>query len=76
MATYRFEQFNVDITNPQVEVVNVSDSIQDKTCNVSIVLTTDTAKFGVDLSGFTYVDSWEDVDIISWVNSELVQFEI
>ena len=67
---------NTEITHPQVEVINVSDNIQAKTCNVSIVLTTDTAKFGVDLSGFTYVDSWEDVDIISWVNFELVQFEI
>ena len=74
--TYRFGQFNTEITNPQVEVISVSDNIQEKTCNVSIALTTDTAKFGVDLSGFTYVDSWEDVDIISWVNSELVQFEI
>lgn len=74
--TYKFEQFNTEITNPQVEVVNVSDNIQAKTCNASIVLTTDTAKFGVTLNGFTYSDSWEDADIISWVNSELVQFEI
>lgn len=76
MATYRFEQFNVDITNPQVEVVNVSDSIQDKTCNVDILLTTDTAKFGVTLNGFTYSDSWEDADIIAWVDTELIKYEV
>ena len=74
--TYKFEQFNTEITNPQVEVISVSDNIQAKTCSVEILLTTDTAKFGVTLNGFFYVDSWEDVDIISWVNSELVKFEI
>lgn len=74
--TYKFEQFKTEITDPQIEVVSVSDSIQAKTCSVEILLTTDSAKFGVSLSGFSYVDSWEDADVIAWVDSELLKYEI
>jgi hypothetical protein len=74
--TYKFEQFNTEITNPQVEVISVSDNIQAKTCSVEILLTTDTAKFGLNLSGFTYSDSWEDADIIAWVDTELIKYEV
>jgi len=74
--TYKFEQFNTEITNPQVEVISVSDNIQAKTCSVDILLTTDSAKFGLNLSGFTYSDSWEDADIIAWVDTELIKYEV
>lgn len=77
MATYKFEQFNVEITNPTVEVVNVADAINLKTCSVDVVLTTDTAEFGVNLQGFTYTDTWTDEEIILWVNDvELPKYEI
>ena len=68
MATYKFEQFNVEIVNPTVEVVNVADAINQKTCCVDVVLTTDTATFGVNLQGFTYAETWTDEEIILWVN--------
>lgn len=74
--TYKFEQFNTEITNPQVEVISVSDNIQGKTCSVDILLTTDTAKFGITLNGFFYVDSWEDTDITDWVSIELSDYLI
>ena len=77
MATYKFEQFNVEITNPTVEVVNVADAINSKTCSVDVVLTTDTAEFGVNLQGFTYAETWTDEEIILWVNDvELPKYEI
>ena len=76
MATYRFEQFNVNITNPSVEVVSVNDKITDKRCDVNIKLTTDSAEFGVNLSGFTYADTWEDADILAWVNTELAKYSV
>ena len=77
MATYKFEQFNVEITNPTVEVVNVADAINQKTCSVDVVLTTDSAEFGVNLQGFTYADTWTDEEIILWVNDvELPKYEI
>jgi hypothetical protein len=77
MATYRFEQFNVEIVNPTVEVVNVLDAINAKTCSVNVVLTTDTATFGVNLQGFTYAETWTDEEVILWVNDvELPKYEI
>ena len=76
MATYKFEQFKVEITNPTTEVKLVNDNIIDKVCSVEILLTTDTAKFGVQLDGFTYAETWEDADILNWVNEELKKYEV
>ena len=76
MATYKFEQFKVQITNPTTEVKLVNDNIIDKVCSVEILLTTDTAKFGVQLDGFTYAETWEDADVLNWVNEELKKYEV
>ena len=76
MATYKFEQFKVEITNPTTEVKLVNDNIIDKVCSVEILLTTDSAKFGVQLDGFTYAETWEDVDVLNWVTEELKKYEV
>jgi hypothetical protein len=77
MKTYNFPQFKVEIVNPTIEIQQVNDALTNKSCNVDILLKTDTAKFGVNLQGFTYVDSWEDSDIENWVlNVELPKYEI
>ncbi len=76
MTTYKFEQFKVEITNPTTEVKLVNDNIIDKVCSVEILLTTDTAKFGVQLDGFTYAETWEDADVLNWVNEELKKYEV
>ena len=73
---YKFEQFKVEITNPTTEVKLVNDNIIEKVCSVEIILTTDTAKFGVQLDGFTYADTWEDADVLNWVNEELKKYEV
>lgn len=74
--TYKFEQFKTEISNPTVTVVNVNDNLSLKNCSVEVLLTTETAKFGVNLSGFTYTTSWEDTDIIAWVNTELEKYSV
>lgn len=74
--TYKFEQFKVEISNPTITVVSVNDNIANKSCSVEILLTTDSAKFGVSLSGFTYTETWSDLDIQNWVSLELVKYEI
>lgn len=72
--TYKFKQFNVEITNPVVEVVNVIDNINTKYCEVNITLVTDTAEFGVMLEGFTYSETWDDADVVNWVGIELQKY--
>lgn len=74
--TYKFEQFNIEIVNPTIEVLSVSDDIKQKTCSVSILLSTDSAKFGVDLNDFTYLDTWEDSEVYKWVEVELKKYEV
>jgi hypothetical protein len=74
---YKFPDFKVEIVNPTITVVNVSDKIQDKFCVVSILLVDEVeTKFGFTFPNlFTYVDSWEDTDIDAWVSKELIQYE-
>jgi hypothetical protein len=75
MATYKFPQFNVEITDPLINVDKVNDSIMYHTCSVDVVLTTESAVFGVTFVGFTYVDTWDDADIVAWVeNVELPKY--
>lgn len=51
MATYRFEQFNIDIIDPVVTADSDSISIQPSTNTIAVdvTLTTDSAIFGVRL---------------------------
>lgn len=77
MATYKFEQFNVEITNPTVTVVTVHDAIQQKTCSADVTLSVPDANFGVTFYGYAYTTDWNDQEIIDWVNNvELPQYEI
>lgn len=74
--TYKFEQFNVEITNPTTQIINVNDAITEKTCSVDIQLVTENAIFGVTLNGFTYELTWEDNDVVLWVENELKKYEV
>jgi hypothetical protein len=77
MATYKFPQWNVEITNPTVTVTTVHDSIQEKVCSADVVLSVPDANFGVTFIGYTYTTDWNDQDIIDWVNNvELPQYEV
>lgn len=73
--TYIFEQFKTEITDPTINVVSVNDNLATKECSIEIVLSTENAKFGVTLNGFTYVETWEDKDIQEWVIEELNKYK-
>jgi len=51
MATYRFEQFNIDIIDPAIDANEDTISIQPSTNTIAVdvTLTTDSAKFGIRL---------------------------
>ena len=74
--TYKFENWNIEIVDPIKQVVNVIDNIENKTCNVDLLLTTDTAQFGVTLNGFTYKETWTDQEVRDWVAIELQKYEV
>ena len=75
---YKFPDFKVEIVDPTVTVVNVSDKIQLKYCVVSILLIDEVGtQFGFTFPNlFTYVDTWTDNDIDAWVSNELVNYEV
>ena len=75
---YKFSDFNVEIINPTITVVNVSDKIQLKFCVVSILLVDQVGtKFGFTFPDlFTYIDTWEDDDIDAWVDKQLVAYQV
>lgn len=74
--TYKFENFTGTIVNPTIEAVSVSDNLSTKTCSVSVKLTSGANEFGVNLSGFTYADTWEDADVLSWVNTKMQEYAL
>jgi len=78
MATYKFEQFKVEIVNPTVTVDmnTIRDKAIDKLLSVDIILTTNTASFGVTAEDMPYNPTWEDDMVAGMVNQWLVQFEV
>lgn len=76
MIKYSFPQFKVDIVAPTVNVLKVIDNLEDKSCIVHIELTTETASYMHILTGFSYNETWSDVEINDWVNQELIKFEV
>ena len=77
MATYKFSQFNVEIVNPTItiDLNTISDKAIDQLLGVDVLLTTDTASFGVRAEDMPYVGTWEDSDVEGMVNTWLAQFE-
>jgi hypothetical protein len=74
---YKFPQFNVEIIDPVIEIDlnTIQDKAIDKLLSVDVLLSTDTASFGVRAEDMAYVDTWEDDDIPTMVDNWLKQFE-
>jgi hypothetical protein len=76
--TYLFPQFKVEISNPKISVNlnTIQDKAIDKLLSVDVVLTTDSATFGVTAIDMPYTDTWEDNEVEGMVMIWLKQFEI
>jgi hypothetical protein len=76
--TYKFPQFKVEIDNPTIEVNlnSIQDKAIDQLLSVDVLLTTDTAKFGVNATDMPYINTWEDSEVEGMVLNWLKQFEI
>lgn len=78
MATYKFNQFNSEITDPTITVKHTIDHNSTKTCDVEVELVSSNMKCGVILYGFSYesTNTWSDADILAWVNIELQKYKL
>lgn len=76
--TYKFTQFNVGIENPTITINlnTISDKAIDQLLAVDVLLTTETASFGVRAEDMPYVGTWEDEEVEGMVNNWLQQFGI
>ena len=74
--TYKFSQFNVEIENPTIEVNlrTIGDDAIDNQLSIDILLTTDSASFGVRAEDMPYKDTWEDSEVEGMVVEWLTQF--
>ena len=74
---YKFEQFKVEIDNPTItiDLDTIGDKAIAKQLSVDVLLTTDTAKFGVRAEDMPYSDTWEDSDVEPMVMQWLKQFQ-
>ena len=77
MANYKFPQFNIQISNPQINVLAVYDNINEKKCMVDVELITYNVSFGLTLDGFEYTDTWDDDNILNWVlSTKLPEYKV
>jgi hypothetical protein len=76
--TYKFPQFQVEITDPTISINlnTISDKAIDKLLAVDVLLTTASAQFGVRAEDMPYTDTWDDADIPDMVNIWLAQFAV
>jgi hypothetical protein len=75
---YKFPQFQVQIVNPTIAINlnTISDKAIDKLLSVDVLLTTDTAEFGVRAEDMPYAVTWDDDDIPAMVNIWLAKFAV
>jgi len=80
MATYRFEQFNLDIVNPSISADEDTIQLQvsQNTISVNIVLETPTTRFGVLLDEIAVQNlNYEGYEnLMVRVNERLRDFEV
>ena len=76
--TYKFPQFQVEITDPTISINlnTISDKALDKLLGVDVLLTTTSAEFGVRAENMPYTDTWDDADIPDMVNVWLAQYAV
>jgi len=76
--TYKFPQFQVEITDPAISINlnTISDKAIDKLLSVDVLLTTASAQFGVRAEDMPYLDTWDDADVPDMVNIWLAQFAV
>jgi hypothetical protein len=76
--TYKFPQFQVEITDPAISINlnTISDKAIDKLLSVDVLLTTASAEFGVRAEDMPYIETWNDADIPDMVNIWLAQYAV
>ena len=75
---YKFEQFNIEIIDPIIEVDlnTIRDMAIDKNLSVDVIFIVNSTRFGVIAENMPYELSWNDTDIQGMVENWLKQYEV
>ena len=79
MKKYKFPQFNVEIINPTIEVNPIVNDLNPDamTLTANVILETDTAKFGVQLTDVPLNDlNYNYDELIERVTNKLQDYEV
>jgi len=72
MATYRFNQFNVDLVDPTFNEVSADYIVGATDVQVRATLqTSDSKLYGVELGTFTNTDTWGDAEVMAQATAAL-----
>ena len=71
--TIKLENFIASIDVESVEIEKVNDTVKHKIANVDIIIN---GRYSANLQGFTYSKSWEDSEVLEWVNNELIKYQV
>lgn len=73
---YKFPLHDHTLNDPFIEVSVVNIDLKNKICRVDLLLTEDLNEYGVSLDGFTYKNSYSDEQLLDWVFTEIVKYEV
>ena len=74
--TYQFPFFENTISNPEIEVVYITDDLRNKACRVDVLLSTPSQDYGVNLDGFKYTSTFTTEEVMAWTFVELTKYEL
>ena len=72
---YSFQNGLIEIENPTIKVLQVVDEINHKEASVIVLISNDSFRYIHTFYGFKYLETWEDEDVIRWVNEKLKDYE-
>ena len=73
---YKFEQFDLVIVNPTVDVLSATFNLKNGECSASVkLIESDGTEFGIELKDNSQPESWTAESLTEWVNNQLKKHE-
>lgn len=73
--TIELKEYNAVLIDPIVKIKKVEDNLEEKTCSIHVNFSGDGYSFSPIFYGFKYTSTWEDKDVLAWVNEELNKYK-
>ena len=81
MATYKFDNLELELVDPVVSIsgqvgTTVVDNVPSDEAYADVILETTAYRYAVRLEGSPAPIDWTMPEIISWVSTQLVKYEV